>query len=117
MISAGVQTCSTVLKFTADLKFTFTATEQAPPAAPVTPRCLTTHEVTGQNWSVSGGKFTLGGTPKATVKVTDCVNSSDNKGSSEDTVTTVANDGYAYTISGTSLAVSSGALAGTYIKQ
>ena len=98
----NVESCATSLTFTADLKFTLVYTEQAPPASAVTPRCLTTHKVTGQTWSEgiknNAQTLSLAGAGKATVSVTGCVHDSDNKGETTDTATSVAPGDMVYAI-------------------
>jgi hypothetical protein len=117
---ANVQTCGVSLTFTAGLTFSLSATEQAPPASATTPRCLTTHTITGQTWSEgiknNAQTLTIAGTGTATVNVTDCVHDSDDSSSTADTATAVVPGDMAYSINGNTLAISAGSLAGTYTK-
>jgi len=116
----NVQACSTSLVFTSDLKFSLVTTEQIKSAEAVSPRCLTTHEAKGQTWSVgitdNKQSVTIAGSSTSNYKLTDCVRSEDNKGSTPDTISVLPGV-IPYSINATTLTISSGTLQGTYTKQ
>ena len=115
---ADIQTCKLSLQFDSSLKFTLIDARQSLPATAVNPRCNTIRTVTGLTYSTdSKGTLTLAGSSGSTVERKDCVNAADNQAKVADSRDSVAAGPFGYSITGKTLTISSGQLAGEYVRE
>jgi hypothetical protein len=115
---ADIESCNTELTFGNDLTIELTAERISLAATSITPGCTTTRLVTGQQWSTDHGRdtFTVTGDGAATIERTNCVNEADNMEATATTDVSIPNGDSIYTLSGDTLSVKSGLLAGAYTR-
>lgn len=115
---ADIESCNTELTFGNDLEVELTAERVSLAATATTPGCTTTWLVTGQQWSTDHARdtFTVTGDGATTIERTSCVNDTDNMDAIDTTDIGIANGDTTYTLSGDTLSVASGSLAGTYTR-
>lgn len=113
---ADIESCNTELTFTNDLDIELRATWISLAATATNPGCTTTMMVTGQQWSAehAADTFTVTGKGESTKERTECVNEEDNLEATATSDISIPDGDTEYTISGDTLTVKSGALAGTY---
>lgn len=115
---ADIESCKTTVTFSDDLELTLQIDWISRSATAVTPGCTTTRIVTGQEWSTEHDvdTFTLTGKPNATVARSHCVNADDDAAAKPTTEITIPNGDSQYTLSGDTLTIASGTLAGVYTR-
>ena len=113
-----IQSCSTKLRFDADLTLTLTDTRQSLPATAVYPRCTATRAVKGLRYSTdSEGTVTLTGTTSSTLVRQDCSNAADNQSEIADTRDSVPAGTSRYSITNRTLSLTTGPLSGEYQRE
>lgn len=111
-----VEKCTTRLDFKSSLDIELRAEWFSLPATATNPRCTTTREVTGQQWSTNASAFTVTGSGSATIARSSCVNEADNLAATPTSDIAIPNGDTRYEISNDSLTILSGTLAGTYTR-
>ncbi len=111
-----VASCTVELSFSDGLDIQLKARWISLAATAVNPGCTTTRIVQGQTWSAdhTAGTFTVEGQGDATIERSDCVNAEDNQSAVATTDIGIPGGDTTYTISGSTLKVTSGPLQGTY---
>lgn len=113
---AGIKSCTTELSFPTDLNFSLKAEQFSEPATATAPGCTTTRKVSGQTWSTDGDNVAIEGTGAATLARSSCVNATDEFAEAATTDISVGAGTAAYVITGDSLSIATGPLAGTYTR-
>lgn len=116
----SIASCSVVVSFSADLNVDLTVAWVSMPATATYPGCTTTKRVTGQQWSTDSAlptsTMTVTGAGAATVERTGCVNATDNMDATATSDISITSGDTEYQISGTTLTIMSGSVAGTYLQ-
>lgn len=115
---ADIESCNTELTFGDDLNIELKAERISLAATSTTPGCTTTRLITGQQWSTdhAAETFTVTGSGAATIERTDCINETDNMDATATTDVSIPREDTKYTLSGDTLSVKSGPLAGAYTR-
>lgn len=115
---ADIESCKTTITFANSLDLTVEIDWISRAATATTPGCTTTRLVTGQQWSTEQDvdTFTLTGKPAATIARSNCVNDADNADAKTTTEITIPNGDNRYSLSGDTLTIESGSLAGVYTR-
>lgn len=115
---ADIESCNTELSFGNDLNIELIAERISLAATATTPGCTSTRLVTGQQWSTDHATdtFTVTGNGVSTLERSNCVNDADNMDATDTTDVNIPPGDTTYTLSGDTLSVKSGALAGTYTR-
>lgn len=113
-----IQSCSTKLRFDADLTLTVTDARQSAPATANYPRCTATRVLKGLRYSTnSQGTVTFTGSTTSTLERRDCANPTDNQNELADTRDAVPPGMSLYSISDRTLTLTSGPLFGDYRRE
>lgn len=113
-----IQSCTTRLRFDADLTVTVTDTRQSAPATANYPRCTATRLVKGLRYSTnSQGTLTFTGSTTSTLERRDCANPADNQSEIADTRDAIAAGMSLYSIADRTLSLTSGPLLGEYRRE
>lgn len=115
---ADVESCSVALIFSDDLGIDLEARWISLAATATNPGCTTIRLVQGQTWSADheDDTFTVSGKGASTEERSDCVNEADNQEAKVTAEIAIPGGDATYDITGDTLTVSSGALAGTYTR-
>jgi len=115
---ADIQSCKLSVRFDADLSVTLINSRQSMPATAVNPRCNAVRTVTGMKYSTnSAGTLTLTGSSTSTLERKDCANVADNQAAMADTRDSLNAGALKYSIADTKLTITSGQIAGEYLRQ
>ena len=115
-----IQACGTAISFSADLSITLVDTRQSLPATAVYPRCTATRRETGQRFSTARGAngmtLTVSSGGTSTLERSGCANDADNRAAMADSVDSIPVGVTAYQLSGNTLMIAGGSLAGAYTR-
>lgn len=112
---ADIQSCSTRLRFDADLTLTLTDTRQSLPATAVNPRCNAIRVVKGLKYSTdSQGTLSFTGTTTSTLVRRDCANMADDQAEIADNRDSIPAGMSRYSITDRVLSFTTGPLIGEY---
>ncbi len=115
-----IQSCSMAITFGADLSITLVDSRQSLPATAVYPRCTAIRRVTGQRFSTARGAqgmtFSVSSGGSSTLERTGCAIESDNRAPTPDSVTSIPVGLTPYQLSGETLTIAGGSLAGVYAR-
>lgn len=115
---ADIQSCKLTISLERDLTVIVKDSRQSLPATAVNPRCTAIRTMTGLRYSTnSAGTLTFTGTTSSTLVRKDCANMADNLAETADTRDSVSAGSTGYSITDTTLSVSSGQLSGDYLRE